>query len=321
MIDFEKLAEYVRGRRVFVQTHNYPDADALASAFGVQTLLGTFGIEASIIYVGKIDKFNTQQMIKLLGIELVPAEQADLRDEDMIILVDSQKYNSNIRDMTGDEIACIDHHQILHEPEYAFCDIREDVGACSSIVAEYLIKYDVAVSKELATALLYGIKMDTADLVRGVCELDVDMFYFLYKRSNIDLISKIQLNTMEFNDLTSYAQAIEGVRVFDNIGIARLDGYCPDALIASISDFMLSLIEIEITVVYNMRQDGAKFSMRSEVEWCNAAVVIGALLDGLGSGGGHATMAGGFVPLENIGVEFDSIIQERSLTVINGQHY
>ena len=33
-----------------------------------------------------------------------------LTDEDEVILVDAQKGNSNIVDITGDEIICIDHH-------------------------------------------------------------------------------------------------------------------------------------------------------------------------------------------------------------------
>ena len=33
----------------------------------------------------------------------------------------------------------------------------------------------------MATALLYGIKVDTADMKRGVTQLDLDMFYSLCK--------------------------------------------------------------------------------------------------------------------------------------------
>ena len=317
MINLHDLAAYLEGRRVFIQTHNFPDADSIASAFGLQYLLGTLGVEARIIYVGKIDKYNTQQMIELLGISLMPAEQAGLQETDAILLVDAQKYNSNIRDCAGDEVACIDHHQIFHAPDYRFCDIRPGTGACSSIIAGYLVEYGVEIPANLATALLYGIKMDTADLVRGVSELDIDMFYHVFKRADMELILKIQLNSMEFNDLTSYAQAIEGIRVFDNIGIARLDGHCPDALIASISDFILALVEVEIALVYNQRRDGIKLSMRSELESCNAGRVLSLALENLGGGGGHATMAGGFIPAEKLSPDdMDAVLEERLLGAV-----
>ena len=316
MINFSELTEFVKGRRVYIQTHNYPDADSIASAYGLQTLLAQLGVESTLIYVGKVEKFNTLQMIKLLNIELVAAEDADLRDEDAIILVDGQKFNSNIVDCTGEEIACIDHHKIVITPDYRFFDIREEAGACASIIASYFHDCGFDLPRPVATALLYGIKMDTADLARGVSELDIDMFYYLFKKSDLELISKIQLNVMEFGDLTSYAQAIDGVRVFDNIALARLDGYRPDALIASISDFMLALVEIEITVVYNIRDDGVKFSLRSELEECSAAFVVAEALAGLGSGGGHATMAGGFIATEDPGEDFDNEMRDRFLTAV-----
>ena len=319
MLNLKELATYLSGRRVFIQTHNYPDADALGSAYGLQYLLSTMNVEASIIYVGKIDKFNTQQMINLLGIELYPAENVNLKEDDAILVVDAQKYNSNIRDCIGEEIACIDHHEIIHKPNYPFCDIREEVGACCSIIAGYFVELGIEIPIQHATAMLYGIKMDTADLIRGMSELDIDMFYHLYKRSNMDIIRTIQLNTMEFNDLTSYAQAIEGIRIFDNIGIARINGFCPDALIASIGDFMLSLVEIEVTAVYNMRNDGVKISMRSEIESCNVAKILSAALEGIGAGGGHHSMSGGFIPQEHVDIEFDDILQERLLTAVHTQ--
>ena len=319
MFDLQELVAYLKPRRAFIQTHNFPDADAIASAFGMQTLLSAFGVKATIIYVGKIDKFNTRQMIESLGIELILAEDAGLLESDAIVLVDSQKYNSNILDCTGDEIACIDHHQIFHELNYLFHDVRPGVGACSSIVASYFIEQGIEIPKNLATALLYGIKTDTSDLIRGTTELDLDIFHHLFKCADLDLLRKIQLNSMEFNDLTSYAQAIENVRVFDNIGIARIDGYCPDVLIASISDFMLALVEIEVTAVYNVREDGIKFSMRSEIENCNVGLVLAAALQGIGSGGGHHAMAGGFIPGKEFEPDIDYTLQVRLLDAIAGK--
>ena len=48
-----------------------------------------------------------------MEIELLNVEDLStiLTDEDEVILVDAQKGNSNIVDITGDEIICIDHHR------------------------------------------------------------------------------------------------------------------------------------------------------------------------------------------------------------------
>ena len=58
------------GRRVFIQTHNFPDPDAISSAFGLQQFLLKYDIDATICYVGSIDRFNTRKMMDTFGIEI-----------------------------------------------------------------------------------------------------------------------------------------------------------------------------------------------------------------------------------------------------------
>ena len=50
--------------------------------------------------------------IRLVNIENIDSE---LTEDDEVILVDAQKGNSNIIDMTGDEIICIDHHRFMRK--------------------------------------------------------------------------------------------------------------------------------------------------------------------------------------------------------------
>ncbi len=53
-------------------------------------------------------------------------------------------------------------------------------------------------------------------------------------------------------------------------------------------------------VVYAMRNNGVKVSLRSELKNVKAGTAIAEALDGMGSGGGHASMAGGFIPIDNV---------------------
>ena len=39
MNDFNQLAALCHGKHIYIQTHNFPDPDAIASAFGLQRLL------------------------------------------------------------------------------------------------------------------------------------------------------------------------------------------------------------------------------------------------------------------------------------------
>lgn len=68
-------------------------------------------------------------------------------------------------------------------------------------------------------------------------------------------------------------------------------------MIASVSDFMLALVEVSFSVVYSRRVDGIKLSVRSEKSSLDAGKITAEALQGIGNGGGHAAMAGGFVPV------------------------
>ena len=60
MLRIEKLAELCRHKTVYIQTHNFPDPDAIASAFGLQKLLKHYGVDSTLCYAGRIDKFRSK---------------------------------------------------------------------------------------------------------------------------------------------------------------------------------------------------------------------------------------------------------------------
>ena len=267
------------------------------------------------VYVGKIEKFTASRMLDVLDINVTIDEEEDrLSEDDHIIIVDAQKYNSNIKDCIGHEAICIDHHPIVNEPDYLFCDIRPEVGACSSIVASYFFEAGIIPDRKTATTLIYGIRMDTLDLKRGANTFDVEMFNRLYPFADTDVLAQIQSNSMQFEDLMAFGEAIKNIQVYDNIGLARLDIKCSDGVIAEISDFILDLREVELCVVYAMRSNGIKLSVRSELKDINAGIAIVRALEGIGTGGGHAEMAGGFIPIANVTKQTDDDIRVRFLT-------
>lgn len=294
------LIEILKGHKVYIQTHNYPDPDAIASAFGLQAFLGLHGIETILCYEGKVEKLSTKKMFDIFGISIFPIEDIhDMKPEDYIIVVDAQKNNANITDFVGDEIACIDHHPVYSQCEYRYKDIRA-VGACASIVTEYFKITDTPISSEVAAALAYGIKMDTADFTRGATSFDAEMFSYAFDRADRKLVNEMYKDVMEFKDLKAYGAAIDNVHVYDAVGFAKIPFDCPDALIAIISDFILALDVVTVSVVYALRRDGIKFSVRSEVEETDAGVLTREALKDIGNGGGHKEMAGGFIPAENV---------------------
>lgn len=107
-------------------------------------------------------------------------------------------------------------------------------------------------------------------------------------------------NTMEFDDLRAYGAAIQNITIYERTGFAYIPFNCAQALIAIISDFILSLNVVDIAIVYAMQTDGIRFSIRSEESRIHAGNLIASTLDRLGSEGGHPSMAGGIIPNEHL---------------------
>lgn len=297
----EQLANLCQEKTVYIQTHNFPDPDAIASAFGLKNLLRHYGVESTLCYAGRIDKLSTSKMLQMFHIEMHSYDtlQAHMLPSDCIICVDSQKNAGNLTDFIGQEVAAIDHHPTFANAEYQYADLRI-TGACASIIAEYFAEAGLTPDRDTATALLYGIKMDTLQFSRGVTPLDISMFAFLHPLIDPEMLKSLECNNLEFRDLRAYGAAIDHIKVFDTVGFSCIPFSCPDALIATISDFILSLEEVQISIVFSCRPDGIKFSVRSEISKIHAGDLVHRVLRSFGTGGGHAGMAGGLIPQQNV---------------------
>jgi len=318
----DEMIAQIHSKYVYIQTHNFPDPDAISSAYGLRKLLKYKGIDAFICYKGKIDRYNTLKLIELLDIRLENLEEMKrtLSEQDEVILVDAQKGNSNIIDMTGNEVICIDHHPIFEKIQYRFADIRPELGACATLIAMYFFENNIPMDSKTATALSYGIRSDTDKLSRGTSKADMEMLYRMYDCSNQNLIHMLENRELYFNDLMTYTRAIESIKVFDKVSFSCAGTNCPEALVASVCDFMLALVEVEFSVVYAIQEQGIKLSVRSEGGGYDAGMIISRALKGIGNGGGHGAMAGGFIPFtgtEEQAKEMIRLVEERVLDEIH----
>ncbi len=301
MSDLMELVKLCQGHRVYIQTHNFPDPDAISSAYGLKKLLEAYGVESKLCYDGRIDKLSASKLLDAFQMQIYPYADLlqEMKEDDYIICVDTQKHGGNVTDFVGDEVACIDHHPTFVPMEYKYQDIRI-TGACATLIAEYYVKMGHEPDQDTATALLYGIKMDTLQFSRGVTELDIEMFRFLFPFCDHEKLARLERNNMEFDDLRAYGAAIESIELYDKTGFSCIPFSCPDALIAILADFILALVEVEVAVVFSYREDGIKLSVRSEDPKIHAGNLLHQALLDLGNGGGHAAMAGGFIRQDKV---------------------
>lgn len=167
------------------------------------------------------------------------------------------------------------------------------MGSCATLIAEYYRKLGAPLTRDVATALLYGLRMDTAQFSRGVTALDIEMFQYLFPLVDGHKLAMLEKNALELTDLKAIGSAIRNIDVEGSVGFAAIPFECPDALIALVADFILYLHEVEVAIVYAYRAKGIKLSVRSEDPAIHAGDLAHRALEGIGNGGGHEEMAGG----------------------------
>ena len=104
------------------------------------------------------------------------------------MLVDTQpgRPNNSLPDGVG-PTAVIDHHPAYGTyPGVPFLDLREQYGATSTIVTEYVRESKLTPEPKIATALFYGITAETQDLGRESTAADIEAAHFLYPYANND---------------------------------------------------------------------------------------------------------------------------------------
>jgi nanoRNase/pAp phosphatase (c-di-AMP/oligoRNAs hydrolase) len=225
------------------------------------------------------------------------ADVETLGAEDWTVLVDVQKENANLTDLVTDEVACIDQHNDNGFEEYRFKDVRPEYGSCSAIIAEYWRDAGILPPTNVATALLYGIRSDTDGLSRGVHLRDIESYFDLYGHADMSKITELDNNSIQLSVLKNYSRAFDTVEVYGQTGFLSLESN-DDSLLGSASDILLSVENVDIVVAYAIRDTGLKYSIRSIDTNISAADLVRHLVKGYGVGGGHDTMAGGFIPAE-----------------------
>lgn len=293
ILDF--INEVKNEEKIFIQTHNFPDHDSVASAYGLSELLLRFGIKSYITYKGEIQRDSLVKMIESLNINISKYEEFHIKPKDKIIVIDGCKGNSNVEELDGDEILVIDHHEVKEPENVRYVDIRSSYGACSTIICTYYKEIGEQISRDVATALMIGLNMDTAQLTRGVSKEDVDAFHFLYTKANMNLVNSILRNYIKTTDLNFYKFLLNKIKFNSSVAFCFFENGCNQNLLGILGDFVLSLEEIDFVILCAKNNDIINFSVRNEKRELNAAVIIQEVLKGIGFGGGHMDMAGGVI--------------------------
>lgn len=295
-----RLQELLKYNPITIQCHDNPDADAIASGYGLYCYFKDMGSDVSLVYSGRnqIAKSNLKMMVDKLNIPItyVKTDAGEMMYRDgLLITVDCQYGAGNVTKIDADEVAIIDHHQVEID-NVVLSHILPGIGSCSTIVWKMLLDegYEVDDENGLGTALYYGLYTDTNEFAELPNPLDKDLREGVEYDNN--LINQFRNSNISLEELEIAGIAMLRYSFNEEYEFAIIKSQpCDPNILGLISDFLLQVDRIKTCVVYNHMGDGYKISVRSCVREVNASELAGFLTEGIGSGGGHYEKAGGFI--------------------------
>jgi nanoRNase/pAp phosphatase (c-di-AMP/oligoRNAs hydrolase) len=288
-----------------VVAHDNPDPDAIASAFALARIAETAGLETEVCYYGEISHQENRAFVNLLDYDLTELDaEADLGRFGSFALVDHSRPGVNDGLPAETEVAIvIDHHPPRAPVEARFVDLRSNVGATSTLLTGYLRDLAIEPGRELATGLLFGIRVDTDDFSREVSPEDFRAAAYLLSYADTATLERIESPSMSPETMRAIATAIEHREVRDDVLVTCLGEVSDRDALAQAADRLLDLEGVTVTFAFGFTgvEEDAVVYASARARGRGTDLDLGeALRDAfaqVGSAGGHADMAGAQLPV------------------------
>ncbi|HEX5165590.1 MAG TPA: bifunctional oligoribonuclease/PAP phosphatase NrnA [Thermomicrobiales bacterium] len=296
------IRDAVRGSsRPVILTHANPDADAVAAALGMRTLVQSFGVEPVLTSSG--DAALPSNLEFLVGaLDLKHAADEAVAEADLLILVDCSDpsrlgplfYRMATEFERTRPIINVDHHVTNHR----FGTLNLVVPAAAStaeIVVGLFDELGVEIDADTATTLLAGIYGDTLGLrtpsttpasLRTAAEL-------IEAGADMDSIVDALFRLKPYSTICLWAEALQraqwrGALMWTQIDPEMLERSGADRTEAEgIVNFLAGTIGARASALLYRESWGWRVSMRSLADDVDVAKLLGIF-----GGGGHPRAAG-----------------------------
>jgi nanoRNase/pAp phosphatase (c-di-AMP/oligoRNAs hydrolase) len=295
-----RLSEVISGKkRAFIIIYSNPDPDALASAWALKEIMHRHGVSARIGYTGEVGRLENEAMINLLKIPAAPVKEKDLSKADLIAVVDAQPGFFKEFHLPRCDVV-IDHHPNESSHKDVFADIRPKCLAASSILLEYLMTSKTPVSRMLATALSYGIQVDSKNQQRKPCPVDEKALLFLSKKADNTLIRRIEFSSYSLRSLDYFSVALIKLRYSHNVLYSDVGPVPNTDICVQIADFLMRVKEANWALVSGVVGRKLIIVFRSDGYKKHAGKTAHTAFGKYGSAGGHENMGRAEIDKDNI---------------------
>jgi nanoRNase/pAp phosphatase (c-di-AMP/oligoRNAs hydrolase) len=272
-----------KGTRQLILLQDFPDPDALSSAWTYKLIAEQYDIQCEIIYAGALSHQENIALVKLTGLPLQRWTLETVKTKDLSVFqgctfIDNQGTTCSLTEFilaAGVPIASvIDHHNLQGEMNAEFIDLRPQIRATATIFAEYLqagllaLDSSVSLHVKCATALMHGLRSDTIAL-RQAQEEDFLAAAYLSRFYDPQLLNAVLESSRSKWVMDAIERSLKHRTVQNNFSIAGIGylRYDDRDSIPQAADFLVTEENVHTAVVYAIVHDKDE-----EIE-----VVIGSL--------------------------------------------
>ncbi len=298
----EAIRSIVQGKPLLTVIWGNPDPDAIASAYALHELVREGARSSTISYMGEFTRPENAAMVNILKIPMRKFAPELVEPESVVATVDAQPSFFQLDGQLRFDVI-VDHHPPTDVGSARFSDVRPTYGSTATIFTEYYQTSGTTMSRKIATALFYGLKVDTGNLTRNVSDADVAAFRYLRVRADENMVRTIELSQLPVETLDYFAVAIANKKIARDVAFAFLGTIPNPDMCVHVADFFIKLSGIGWVVVACRSKDRVVAVLRSDGFRKHAGHLAEALFRDYGTAGGHRTMARAELEVERLGSE------------------
>jgi len=279
-----------------------PDPDAVASAMALQELLKKIAglSKCTFVATDTVVRQQNADFIRAMKVDIKLLTSIDLKVYRLIAIVDAQPtfFGDALKDYHPQLV--FDHHPCTSVWHAELADVRDNYGALSTIMTEYLLAAKIRVPRTIYTALLYGIKADTNNFERDVIVEDISAYYLNFTRANRQLIRRIEMNLIPERFLKYYNIAYHNRRRYRDRIISFLGKVESVDACVQVADFFLRVVDIYYVIVAGIVKERLVIVFRGDGYRQDCGAIARKAFGNYGSAGGHKSAARVEIPFDTI---------------------
>ncbi|MFO7992467.1 MAG: DHHA1 domain-containing protein [Thermoplasmata archaeon] len=294
--------------KLVIFIHDNPDPDAIAASAALELICRSVNVPSTVYYSGEIGRPENEIFLEHTGfvIEKVEKPGEIVEGGGTIAFLDFARASVNNRLPEGVEPdIIIDHHGTnMDVSSGGFIEVRDDVGAASTLMTKHLIDLGLDVDEVLASALYYGIKTDTHDFTKNIHPGDFQALEYLSSRVDHELIDIFESPPLSKETIDALGRAITNRKVELGVMTSYVGEVSSKDDIAQIADILMGEKDVLVVLVFGLVGEKMYMSARNKDLDIDIGDIMSRAYSEYGGAGGHWHSAGGELDMSNFsGVE------------------